>query len=84
MKTKKKTRNAVIVLILCIALIIVLINGIYIPKEIIWIAIGYALCPISAYLYLKICEYYEKKKRGEKEKQDNVDQKEYKPKHAKK
>lgn len=36
----------------------------YIPKELILIAIGYALCPITAYMYLKYKEYKEKKKNG--------------------
>ena len=34
----------------------------YIPKEILYIAVGYVLCPITAYVYVKIKEYREKKK----------------------
>lgn len=34
----------------------------YIPKEVILILIGYILCPISAYVYVKIKEYREKKR----------------------
>lgn len=59
----KKAKKVALILVGLIALIIILINGIYIPKEIIWISIGYALCPITAYLYLKAREYYEKKKK---------------------
>lgn len=34
----------------------------YIPEPVIYIAIGYALCPVTAYIYVRIKEYREKKK----------------------
>lgn len=33
----------------------------YIPKEILWIGIGYILCPITAYLYIEYEEWRKKK-----------------------
>ena len=33
----------------------------YIPEPVIYIAIGYVLCPVTAYIYVKIKEYREKK-----------------------
>lgn len=33
----------------------------YIPKELIFLVIGYILCPITAYIYVKIKEHKEKK-----------------------
>ena len=63
----KKTKKVALTLIGFIALIIILINGIYIPIWLIWVGIGYALCPISAYLYLCIKKYIEKRKKQRKE-----------------
>ena len=34
----------------------------YIPKEVIIYVLGYISCPISAYVYVKIKEYREKKR----------------------
>ena len=34
----------------------------YIPEPVIYIAIGYVLCPVTAYIYVRIKEYRETKK----------------------
>ena len=34
----------------------------YIPKEIIFMVLGYVLCPITAYIYLEIKKHKESKK----------------------
>ena len=36
----------------------------YIPKEIILIAIGYILCPISAYIYVEVKKNIEQRKKN--------------------
>lgn len=53
---KKKIKRIIITAILFIVLLIILEKGIYIPKELFWVGIGYILCPISVYTSMEIKE----------------------------
>lgn len=74
MKTNNKTKKIMIFIIIVLAIAFVFGDGIYIPKEIFWVAVGYFLCPISAYVYLKLNEYVVKRKR-ENERNENLEKK---------
>lgn len=60
---KKKIRGIIITAILFIVLLIILEKGIYIPKEVFWMGIGYILCPISVYTYYEIKKYIKQLKK---------------------
>lgn len=46
--------------------LIILEKGIYIPKELFWVGIGYILCPISVYTYYEIKNSIERMKKNDR------------------